>query len=597
LLRRNLMCKKCVLLIVVLALAGSASAATWTDADADHDWCNGNNWDPVGEPSFATEVFITNPNDVNVTCDANAADVRWNLGAAGDSGTFTIEAGTSLEVEGTFEWDLGLSDTNVGTAIMHIYGELVCKEEHWNRSFRGPARSSGEVHIYDGARLWTGGRFRGADEQTGNVDFYIHGGDVNVAAFKLGDNGSGNFYMTGGTMICRADVETSFTIRGRFGADLFVLIDGGASLYVEGWLRTPQDPAASARVNINDGSISCGRWAAAGEDWVVDINDNGSLRIRGGSGQDKATVQGWIDDDKIIGKGGDVIPIITEDGDDLVLTIAFVNKTAYNPDPSDEGGNVCPDANLIWSPGVYVGDHNVYFGSSMSDVNESAVPKAIHWGPNEWDPGLLIPNTTYYWRIDTVNDACAPYLWKGGIWQFTMTDGSAFAVSPEDGETGVTIDSNLVWGGCGADSYDVYFSLDFNDVNERNSAAKIATGHTQTTIDPCAGDLTPSRDYYWRVDLFRGGFPSPGDVWTFRSKPDIVDPAMRVWLKLDETSEDDAFDSSGYENHGNVLGQDHWDPDDGKYPGCIVFNNNTRIDLESQAASTIQSAISVSVWL
>ncbi|MHC4500045.1 MAG: hypothetical protein ACYS21_13130, partial [Planctomycetota bacterium] len=30
--------------------------------------------------------------------------------------------------------------------------------------------------------------------------------------------------------------------------------------------------------------------------------------------------------------------------------------------------------------------------------------------------------TTYYWRIDEVNDACAPYLWKGDVWSFTTSN-------------------------------------------------------------------------------------------------------------------------------------------------------------------------------
>jgi hypothetical protein len=591
--------------VLVLGLAGGVSAAdkTWNNGDGDNMWCNDLNWSPAGRPLAVDNALITStPNDAVIVasgCVATCTDVDWDLDA--NNQTFTIEAGGSLDVLDNFAYDDG--DFN---AVLNIWGDLTIDADQsrvdgngrpFDYSFRAPDSGSATVNIYDGANVWCSGAFRGADSGGSSFNVYMTGGDVNCLLYKHGDDGDGDFIMTGGKFTTRRPGGESFTIRGRGGNTEFnVLIGEGAELWVAGNLMTPQESEAKANV-ILDGKISCDEWTAQGPRWVVDINDSGELRIRDSDGTTKAAVDQWILDEQIIGKGGAKIPQITWDGPDLVLTIEFVHKTAYAPDPPDDAENVCPDANLIWSPGVYVTDHNIYFGTDMNEVNEVGVPKAIHWGPNEWDPGVLALNTTYYWRIDTVNDACAPYKWEGGIWSLTTSDGNAFAVFPEDGETGVAIDSNLVWNACEYTSFDVYFSLDFNEVNDRNPAAFL--GNTgDTTIDPCAGDLTPSRTYYWAVDKYVGPVKSEGDVWNFRSKPDIVDVDMIAWYKLDEGIGDDAFDSSGYEHHADADTDDeNWDPNDGHDGGSLLFDNDSDIELPLELTSDITDQMTVSVWL
>ncbi|MHC4528961.1 MAG: LamG-like jellyroll fold domain-containing protein [Planctomycetota bacterium] len=600
------MCRKFVFLIslvLVLGLAGGVSAAdkTWNNGDGDNQWCNDLNWSAAGRPLAVDNALITStPNDAVVVaagCVATCTAVDWNLDA--NNQTFTIEAGGSLDALDRFNYEDG--DFN---AVLNIWGDLTIDADQsqvdangrpFDYSFRAPDDGHATVNIYPGANVWCSGAFRGADDGGSSFNVYMTGGDVNCLLYKHGDDGDGDFIMTGGKFTTRRTGEESFTIRGRGGNTEFnVVIGEDAELWVAGNLMTPQESEAKANVTL-DGKISCDEWTAQGPRWVVDINDFGELRIRQSDGTTKAAVDQWILDGQIIGKGGAVIPQITWDGPDLVLTLDFVHKTAYAPDPPDDAINVCPDANLIWSTGVYVTDHNIYFGTDMNEVNESAVPKVIHWGPNEWDPGVLALNTTYYWRIDTVNDACAPYLWEGGIWSFTTTDGNAFAVSPEDGENGIAVDSNLVWNACEYDSFDVYFSLDFNDVNERKLAAFL--GNTgDTTMDPCAGDLTPSRDYYWAVDVVRGVITSPGDVWTFRSKPDIVDVDMIAWYTLDEGSGGDVFDSSGYEHHADVDGA-VWDPNDGHDGGSLGFDGGTDIELPLELTLDVTNQMSVSVWL
>ncbi|MHC4158358.1 MAG: LamG domain-containing protein, partial [Planctomycetota bacterium] len=94
-------------------------------------------------------------------------------------------------------------------------------------------------------------------------------------------------------------------------------------------------------------------------------------------------------------------------------------KEAFNPQPADGAATVAPNVVLRWSPGIYAVSHDVYFGTNYNDVNNADTTSTVYIGrqdANSWDPCGLALKTTYYWRIDEVND---PNLWKGDVWRFT----------------------------------------------------------------------------------------------------------------------------------------------------------------------------------
>ena len=87
---------------------------------------------------------------------------------------------------------------------------------------------------------------------------------------------------------------------------------------------------------------------------------------------------------------------------------------AWNPNPADYQKKVSINPTLAWIPGDYISDangHQVYFGTSFTDVNEANVsnPMGVFKGARDVNnyvpPGPLEVNTIYYWRIDEVNDA------------------------------------------------------------------------------------------------------------------------------------------------------------------------------------------------
>jgi hypothetical protein len=238
----------------------------------------------------------------------------------------------------------------------------------------------------------------------------------------------------------------------------------------------------------------------------------------------------------------------------------------------------------------------VYFGTSLSDVNETATP-CVEDHNTESYPVSVNLGETYYWRIDEVNGLDT---WTGKIWQFTTNDGNAFDPYPADEQTAVPLNPTLHWTrGCPAASHDVYFGTNWGEVNNANSTDHPNVDYNNVDVNSYDA-YTPEHltYYYWRIDEVNGPNTWKGSVWRFRSKTAIFDPNLLVWYKFDET-EGNPQDSSGRKFHGagNDFDEDTWDPCDGKfYPGCINMDSDQRIDLPGLVLDLIGTEITISVW-
>jgi hypothetical protein len=173
---------------------------------------------------------------------------------------------------------------------------------------------------------------------------------------------------------------------------------------------------------------------------------------------------------------------------------------------------------------------------------------------------------------------------------------------PYPRDLAIQVDPNveLEWtSGCTAQSHDVYLGTDFSEVNDANS-----TSHPNVDYDnvPDANyrppNLNYSTYYYWRVDEVNDSNTYKGRVWQFKTRAFIPDPNMIVWYKFDETSGSTVMDSSGHEIRGDIyrVRDDTWDANDGKYPGCIYFHEQERIDMVADVLDYIGQSISISVW-
>jgi hypothetical protein len=82
---------------------------------------------------------------------------------------------------------------------------------------------------------------------------------------------------------------------------------------------------------------------------------------------------------------------------------------------------------LTWSAGDFAASHDVYFGTDPNAVKNATTTSPEYKGSRtlanaSYDPGKVAWNTTYYWRIDEVNNTNANSPWKGSLWSFTTGD-------------------------------------------------------------------------------------------------------------------------------------------------------------------------------
>ena len=283
---------------------------------------------------------------------------------------------------------------------------------------------------------------------------------------------------------------------------------------------------------------------------------------------------------------------------------AIVRGEAYpfasSPTPADGDIHVDPWVTLSWSPGDFAVSHDVYLGENFDDVNEGTgdtfrgnqIDTYFFVGfPGFPYPGGLVSGTTYYWRIDEVNNANAASPWKGDVWSFIVPPKKAHSPEPADEATFVDPYGTLGWvAGWDAVAHYVYFGDDYDTV--LNAAG--GTAQAGATYNP--GDLEFMKTYYWRVDEFDGASTYTGNVWSFMTGPAFTDPDLRGWWKFDEGRGSVAFDWSGYSNHGTLVGGLQWVA--GNIESALQFDGtDDYIDLDDPAELQITGNITLAAWI
>ena len=235
------------------------------------------------------------------------------------------------------------------------------------------------------------------------------------------------------------------------------------------------------------------------------------------------TFHGYLDEVRIYDKAltADEIQVVMQGGE------GFPN--AFGPDPAD--GDLYPDTwvNLSWRPGDFAHSHDVYFGENFNDVNDGAegtflgnqsLTFIIVGFPGFAYPDGLVPGTTYYWRIDEVNDTEPNSPWKGNVWSFGIPPKTAYNPIPADAADSIDVNVELTWTvGFGAKLHTIYFGNNFDEVNNASG------GPTQGTAIYRPDTLKLGKTYYWRVDEFDIVETHKGDVWSFTTLGAVSSPS------------------------------------------------------------------------
>jgi hypothetical protein len=262
---------------------------------------------------------------------------------------------------------------------------------------------------------------------------------------------------------------------------------------------------------------------------------------------------------------------------------------ASRPSPADGAIHEDTWVNLSWSPGDSAVSHDIYLGEDYDDVNSGTADTFrgnqvatffVAGFPGFPYPDGLVPGTTYYWRIDEVNEADPNSPWKGDVWSFSVPPKTAYNPDPADGAEFVDPNNvTLSWtAGFGAILHTVYLGDDSDEVNDVTGGAPQGT----TTYRP--GPLELEKVYYWRVDEFDAVATYKGDVWSFTTPGAVGNPqpsygatdvgmnATLSWTPADSTASHELYfgtdketvrtaDTSSPEYKGNVaLGSELYNP-------------------------------------
>ena len=219
-----------------------------------------------------------------------------------------------------------------------------------------------------------------------------------------------------------------------------------------------------------------------------------------------------------------------EGGTWLEGDVSGFREKAHNPNPPDGALHEDTWITLSWTPGAYAVSHDVYLGIGLDDVNDGTHDSDVYRGnqattfyvagfPGFAYPEGLVPGTTYYWRIDEINDADPNSPWKGEVWSFSIPPNKAYNPFPANGADSVSTSVQLTWTpGLGAKLHTVFFGDDFETVADATVGIPAGAG----TYDP--GPLKAAKLYYWRVDQSDGATTYKGDVWSFTTEGAISNP-------------------------------------------------------------------------
>ncbi|MHC4560869.1 MAG: hypothetical protein ACYS80_26605 [Planctomycetota bacterium] len=230
----------------------------------------------------------------------------------------------------------------------------------------------------------------------------------------------------------------------------------------------------------------------------------------------------------------DVTPGNRPSFEDLLAVAEYgLGSNPYARAPSPEDGALLTEfiggilgMSLSWKRGDFADTHDVYFGDDFDAVNDGTGDTFIvnqtstflyvGYGVTPGDPlpGGFVPGTTYYWRIDEVNDTEPNSPWKGDVWSFEVAGTKAYAPTPVEGSKFINLNVNLSWeSGLGMTTQTAYFGEDYDAVKNGTIDGVPVGG---SLYNP--GQLEYDTVYYWRVDTVGDYGQITGDVWSFTTR-------------------------------------------------------------------------------
>ncbi len=346
-------------LVLVLALASNASAIThtWTGLGDGSSWGDSDNWDGDGTDS---------------------APYVPSLPAGGEDGDTVMINYYSA------------NDVNV---VIDGYA-AVCRRAYATNC-TWTIKNGGSLTVAQKARLDTSGGGT-------NGTFNLYDGSIVIPELAVADEGGS----------CTLNL---------LHANAVVTCTGTAS---DQGLWVADDTVSVGHVQLNAGMI---RTTILGNRGTATMDIAGGTLVLDG----EVTALSFA-----TAHGGDADWFLVFDYNDVTITTTITAAcylVARDPSPANDVNYMAADVVLSWTPGWFAADsngHDVYLGIVWGDVNDANTASdpnvymgrqdANSYDTNDYDPCGLEYNTTYYWRIDEVNQNDGNSPWKGDVWKFTV---------------------------------------------------------------------------------------------------------------------------------------------------------------------------------
>jgi len=103
------------------------------------------------------------------------------------------------------------------------------------------------------------------------------------------------------------------------------------------------------------------------------------------------------------------------------VRFVHIPVAARQPSPASGATDVSIDCTLSWRAGREASSHEIHLGTDMQEVVDSTTPVDTV-SQATYAPANLQLDTTYFWRVDEVNQVEDTESWPGDIWKFMTAD-------------------------------------------------------------------------------------------------------------------------------------------------------------------------------
>jgi len=209
-------------------------------------------------------------------------------------------------------------------------------------------------------------------------------------------------------------------------------------------------------------------WAAGRTDTLILVcadHETGGLTVLANNGAGVLPTVNWISSSEGLaphtaanvpvyawGVNAEMVSWVMDNTD--MFRVVTPSPQAWNPYPADRAAHLETWVTLTWNRGAATFSNDVYFGENFDDVNSgSGGTFRGNQTENSFTVGLagfpypdgLVPDTTYYWRIDEVNDLDPNNPYKGEVWRFNVLSCPGLVAWWKLDETEGSIAYDSVW--------------------------------------------------------------------------------------------------------------------------------------------------------